>query len=49
MNKNCQQFNSISGRMELKFATKKLNSRTDFLIQKYLFHDNPTCNINYPE
>ena len=39
--------------LESKFSTKKFNPQINlpfnFLIQKYFFHDNPTCNINYSE
>ena len=37
---------------ELKYATKinpQINLPYTFGIQKYLFHDNPTWNINYSE
>jgi len=40
----------INFEMEFKFPTKKLNPQMNlpfnFLIQKYLFHDNPTWKIN---
>ena len=39
--------------LELEFATNKLNPQINLpfncLIQKYLFHDDPTWNINYSE
>ena len=45
-------FNGID-QSELKFATKELNPQINlsfnFLIQKYSFHDNPNCYINYSE
>ena len=43
----------INFELELRFATKKINLQINlpfnFLVQKYLFHDNPTWNINYLE
>jgi hypothetical protein len=39
--------------LELKFAAKKLNPEINlpynFLIQKYVFHDNATWNLKYSE
>jgi len=42
----------INFELELKFPTKQfcypqINLPFNFLIQKYVFHDNPTWNINY--
>ena len=48
------QLELINTELELKFPTKKvfnpqINLPFNFLIQKYFFHGNPTCNINYLE
>ena len=43
----------INFKLELEFPTKKINPQINlpfmFLIQEYLFRDNPRWNINYSE